>query len=122
TALNFAGGALQYASGNTTDISSRTVSINAGGGTIDTGGNSVTFANSIGNSGAGGLTKRNTGTLTLSSANTYTGGTTMTGGTLVMANPAGLGPASSVALSGGAIWDIQTDGSDNLYTLNIGSG
>ena len=32
TAINFGGGTLQYASGNTADISARTVTLNAGGG------------------------------------------------------------------------------------------
>ncbi|MEY4245496.1 MAG: hypothetical protein RLZZ245_3081, partial [Verrucomicrobiota bacterium] len=59
--VNFDGGALQYGVGHTTDISSRGVSINAGGGAINTNGNNVAFANSIGNGGAGGLTKNGLG-------------------------------------------------------------
>ena len=54
TAINFDGGTLQYASGNTADISSRFVTLNAGGGTIDVGANYVAFASPIGGGGPGG--------------------------------------------------------------------
>src|SRR4029079_4052435 len=66
TAIAFGGGTLKNAAGNTTDISGRAVTLNAGGGggTIDTNGNNVTFANSVGNAGAGGLTKAGAGILT----------------------------------------------------------
>ncbi|MDW8309071.1 MAG: autotransporter-associated beta strand repeat-containing protein, partial [Verrucomicrobiales bacterium] len=80
TAINFNGGTLRYAAGNTTDITTRTVTLAAGGGGIDTGGNNVTFANAI--AGTGGLAKLGTGTLTLSAANTYTGLTAVGAGTL----------------------------------------
>ena len=72
TAINFGGGALCF--NGIADISSRTVTINAGGATIDTNGLDVSFANSIGNNGAGGLTKAGSGTLTLTGINTYNGG------------------------------------------------
>lgn len=83
TAINFGGGTLQYAAGNTTDISARTISLNPPGGGIDTNGNNVTFANAIGNGGSGGLTKAGAGTLTLNGVNTYTGATNVDAGQLV---------------------------------------
>jgi autotransporter-associated beta strand protein len=81
-ALNFDGGALKYGGAHTTDISSRTVTMAAGGGTIDTNGNNITFANSIGNSGTGGLIKAGSGSLTLNGTS-YTGTSTVNAGTLV---------------------------------------
>jgi autotransporter-associated beta strand protein len=77
--LAFAGGTLQALASFT---SNRTVTLNAGGGTVDTNGNTVTLAGTIG--GPGGLTKIGAGTLALSNANTYTGATAVTAGTLIV--------------------------------------
>ena len=74
------GGGLQWATGNTADISAQLASLGSGGATFDTNGNNVTFATALG--GTGGLTKAGTGTLTLSGANIYSGATTVNAGTL----------------------------------------
>jgi len=74
------GGGLQWATGNTTDISSRLAALGAGGGTFDTNGNNVTLASAI--TGSGGLTKAGLGTLILSGNNSYAGGTTVSAGVL----------------------------------------
>jgi len=72
------GGGLQWATGNTTDISSRLSAIGGAGATFDTNGNNVTFATGLG--GTGGFTKQGNGTLTLDgTANAYTGATTVSG-------------------------------------------
>ena len=78
--ITFNGGTLQWAAGNTQDISSK-ISINSSRQTacLDTNGNNVTFATAIG--GAGGLTLLG-GKLTLNAFNTYTGPTTISAGTL----------------------------------------
>ena len=57
--------------------------INTSGGAIDTGANTLTVSGAItdGN-GPGALTKTGTGTLVLTNSNTYTGGTTISAGTL----------------------------------------
>ncbi|KLD64106.1 hypothetical protein Y882_08475 [Dyella japonica DSM 16301] len=75
-ALTFNGGTLLTTAGL---ASARTVNL-AGSGTIDNGGNSDTFSSVIGGSGA--LTSAGAGTLILSADNTYTGGTTISAGTL----------------------------------------
>ena len=61
SAINFGGGALQWAANTSTDISSRTVTINSGGATFDINGNNVTLNSAIGNGGSGGLTLVNRG-------------------------------------------------------------
>ena len=80
--LNFFGGGLRWATSTTFDISGRTVTVGTGGAVLDTNGNNVSFANAIGNSGAGGVTKNGNGTLTLSGANTFTGASTINAGRL----------------------------------------
>jgi fibronectin-binding autotransporter adhesin len=100
-------GTLQYATGNTADISGLVVNLNAGGGTIDTNGNNVNYANALGNSTAGGLTKVGSGTLTMAGNNTYTGATTVNGGTLTL--------TGSNATSGAF---MNTGGTLNFSALN----
>ena len=88
TAVNFNGGTLQWATGNTLDITAaRSVTLLAGGGTLDTGSNTVTFANPIG--GPGGLAKAGAGTLILTSSNSYSGATTLTQGYLQLSDTSG---------------------------------
>lgn len=53
--------------------------------------------------GVGALIKEGTGKLTLSGANTYTGGTAVNGGTLVFASPAAMPPNSPIAIAPGAV-------------------
>ncbi len=101
SAINFGGGTLEYATGNTADISARTVTINASGATIDTNGNNVAYANAIGNSGAGGLTKKGLGTLTLSGVNTYAGFTTVNAGTLLVNGGGSVNASAGVNVTGG---------------------
>jgi autotransporter-associated beta strand protein len=73
------GGGLQWAAGNTTDISSRLNAFGLGGATFDSNGNDVTLASAL--TGSGSLTKSGAGTLALTNAgNTYSGGTTIGAG------------------------------------------
>ncbi|MEY5025049.1 MAG: hypothetical protein RLZZ244_577, partial [Verrucomicrobiota bacterium] len=53
--------------------------------------------------GTGGLSKSGTGTVTLQAANTYTGGTTVSQGSLVLGSNGALADSGSLNLSGGAV-------------------
>jgi autotransporter-associated beta strand protein len=106
--LVFAGGTLRLGSTLTDDISSRTISFLNGGGTIDTNTVSLVLANSIG-SGVGGFTKAGAGTLTLGAASTYTGQTTVSGGTLAITANNATGSGGALVVNAAATLDIGTN-------------
>ena len=81
--LTFNGGTFQYDSGFTLSAT-RPITINAPGGTIDTQTFNPTIVQGI--TGAGALTKTGSGTLILTGANNYIGGTTIGAGTLQLGN------------------------------------
>ena len=96
--ITFAGGTLQFSVSNTRDYSNHIVN-SARPIQIDTNGQSVTFAGSLASSNSGGLTKLNAGRLTLTASNTYSGSTTISGGTLQIGNGgsgASIGSTSNV--------------------------
>ena len=94
------GGTLQWAAGNTFDVSSRLDPIGEGGGTFDTNGNDVSFASALG--GAGGITKTGGGTLILTADSSYAGATTIVAGTLQIGDG---GTTGSLGMS-----DVVNDG------------
>ena len=100
------GGGLQWATGTTTDISSQLAAIGSNGASFDTNGNSVTFGTGL--SGSGGVTKLGAGTLTFSVANSYMGGTTVSGGTLALSGSGNLGANSNAVTVSGGTLDLGT--------------
>jgi autotransporter-associated beta strand protein len=92
--LTLDNGTIQYYGGaaSTTSLNvNRGVTLGAGSGTIDVVESTRTIVNTSIITGAGGLTKTGLGTLTLSNANAYGGGTTISGGTLLVNNTTGSG-------------------------------
>jgi autotransporter-associated beta strand protein len=85
SSIHFYGGTLQWASGNSQDISAGIAPVAAGQTAIlDTNGNNLSFATGL--SGSGGLTKAGSGGLTLTGANSYDGVTTISAGSLQLGN------------------------------------
>ena len=100
------GGGLQWATGTTTDISGQLAAVGSGGASFDTNGNAVTFGTGL--SGSGGVTKLGAGTLTFSVANSYMGGTTVSGGTLALSGSGNLGANSNAVTVSGGTLDLGT--------------
>ncbi|MEW6386615.1 MAG: autotransporter-associated beta strand repeat-containing protein [Thermodesulfobacteriota bacterium] len=128
-------GTLQATGGNDRLSTSGTTTINAGG-TIDLTGTNQTFAtfngagnlNNIGTltvnagsfsgviAGTGSLTKATAGSLTLSGANTYSGGSTLSAGTLTVGNDSALS-TGALALNGGTFQASGTRSLSNNVTV-----
>ncbi|MCX6873870.1 MAG: autotransporter-associated beta strand repeat-containing protein [Verrucomicrobia bacterium] len=89
-----------------------------GSATLTTGGDnsSTTYAGII--SGSGGLTKAGTGTLTLTGANAYTGNTTVSVGTLALAN-AYLNDTATLTIASGGVLNLTHGNTDIVGTLVI---
>ena len=118
-ALGHASGTLTLSNGTLlalADITtSRAVTLGAGGGTFDTNGFNVVLGRAV--TGVGGLTKNGLGTLQLSGANNYTGGTTVNAGTLQLAPGASLPTTGPLTVNGGTL-----DFNGNNVTIGSLSG
>jgi fibronectin-binding autotransporter adhesin len=99
--ISFTGGTLQWTSFNTTDYSNRFSSAASQAYRLDTNNQSVTLGTGFGGT-SGTLTKLGAGTLTLSVANSYTGTTTVSAGTLAIGDDGSLG-SGQLTLGGGTI-------------------
>ncbi|MFC7397598.1 beta strand repeat-containing protein, partial [Chelatococcus sp. GCM10030263] len=117
------GGELEYLGGTTT--SNRGFTLGSGGGAIDVAQGATTLTMSGVAAGAGSLTKNGPGTLVLSGANTYTGGTTVSAGILRAgsANAFGTGAItvnSPATLDIADIANVRTGGLGGDGTVNLG--
>ncbi len=72
--------------------------------------------------GTAGLTKTGVGTLELRGANPYTGGTTLTTGTLQFAKLAAMPASGSVAVGTGTTLAVNVGGTDEWTTATTGNG
>lgn len=131
SSLALTGGGLNYGAGVSSDVSIVPVSLVGGVNTINTNGNVVTLSQSIGQGGAGSLVKAGTGTLNLLAGNTYTGGTSVTGGMLAVNNGSGSATgtgsvsfASSTTLTGAGIISgaVTTSTGTTVVPGNAGVG
>jgi autotransporter-associated beta strand protein len=123
--INFNGGTLKSSSSTlaATFLASgvaTTANVRNGGAIIDTNGNSVTIGqafvhSTIGGDNAidGGLTKNGSGTLTLGTAETYTGATTVNAGTLVLPNGVTIA-STALNVGAGATFDVSAQISYSL--------
>ena len=112
--LNFNGGTLQAINNSAGFINATPVNVMAGGGTIDTQTFSIVLGEALSSSVAspgGGITKIGSGTLTLQGHSSYTGGTTVNGGTVVLAIGGGAGAIQGPLTinSGGTVNASSTD-------------
>jgi fibronectin-binding autotransporter adhesin len=123
--ISFEGGTLRYGSGVTTDFSGR-ISPTAGQNVrVDVGGQTVEWATGLSGTGTQ-LTRSGTGTLTLTAANTHTGGTTLTGAgeTVVAATGSLTGPGSILigTGSGTSTLRIASGAIVSAASLTVGTG
>lgn len=121
------GGTLDLGGINTTFTS-----LSGTGGSVALGGATLTLDNTSGSStyagditGSGGLVKRGASTQVLSGANTYTGATTIFGGTLGLDFAAAGGPTaniisdlSTLTMAGGSLLVTGADGETNTQAFN----
>ncbi|BEI41412.1 hypothetical protein PHIN9_13430 [Polynucleobacter sp. HIN9] len=118
----FDSGTLTVANG---DSSSQTFTIRSTGGTITIASGTGTLSGVISDQTAnanGGLTKTGAGILILSGANTYTGGTTVSAGTLQISADNNLGAASGgVTLAGGKLLVANTISTARNIVLSTGT-
>ena len=111
----FGGGTLQYSASNQADYSGRFSTAANQPYNVDTNGQSVQWGTALTSSG-GSLTKIGAGTLVLAASNTYTGSTTILGGTLKLQTPPAQSGLSYFKIAGDATSGISTA---NTYTQAI---
>lgn len=112
------GGSLEYTGPATSWTRFVTLGTNGGGLSLPTG-VALTYSGSI--SGSGSLTKSDLGNLTMGTANSYTGGTYLNGGTLVLNTASGAG-SGSIAFTGNSTLSLGAVKPANTIVLSNYSG
>ncbi|WP_171026147.1 autotransporter domain-containing protein [Mesorhizobium comanense] len=123
-ALDVAGGMQFFVdgyqiSGDALDLTGSSVPIRVGDGTAAGAGMSATILSAL--TGSGGIDKTDLGTLILSGSNTYTGGTTISAGTLKLDGAGTLGATTgTLAIASGGTLDIA--GTNQIVGALSGAG
>ena len=116
-----AGGTLQFSSVNHNDYSGRFSTAANQAYNIDTNGQAVTFATALTSSG-GTLLKLGSGTLTLTGANSYTGVSTLSAGTLQIGSGGTAGSLGSGSVVDNATLAYNLSSSPTVSNVISGSG
>ena len=130
--LNFNGGTLKAIISNTTFMTGLTAAnVQLGGAKIDTNSFDITIGQALTHDAVldatldGGLTKSSAGVLTLTASNTYTGDTTISGGTLRISGSGRLNAgnyAGALSMSLGTTFESAITGSQTLSGAITGGG
>ena len=135
--FNFNGGTLKVASNanagaffNLGTGGTTTANVRNNGAILNTNGIDVTFAQALQHSNVGGdlatdggLTKNNTGMLTLTGTSTYTGTTLVSGGTLALNGTGSINASNGITIngSGAKLLQLSSVGSTSAITLTQGT-
>ena len=120
--INANGGTLQARAASSdyfVGFTAANIDVQAGGLTFDTNNNAVTITQNL--AGAGGLTKIGNGTLSITGAPTYAGGTAVNGGTLSVGNGGAAGSLPGT-INIGAAGTLALNRSDDLTNTNTITG
>ncbi|HQU41361.1 MAG TPA: autotransporter-associated beta strand repeat-containing protein, partial [Pirellulales bacterium] len=90
--------------------------------TLDVGSNAVTLATGMGGSSSASLTKAGSGTLILTGNNTYSGGTTISAGTLQVGNDTATGTLGTGAVVDNAALAFYRSGTATIANAISGTG
>lgn len=116
------GSASRIESNSGTLTLSAATAVTGSGLNLTVGGTATVFISGIVGTAAGSLTKEENGTLILSAANTFSGGTTIGAGIINIRNAGALGSAGAISVSNGATLQLQDNINFARPTTITGTG
>lgn len=116
------GSASRIESNSGTLTLSAATAVNGTGQSLTVGGTQTVSINGIIATGGGTLTREESGTLILTAANTFTGGTTISAGIINIRNAGALGSAGAITVSNGATLQLQNNINFARPTTITGTG